>query len=55
MFNTWDHKLISCCNNDETKSALEINENSNILLIGCEGSADIELYQKLLIEGKKLI
>ena len=47
--------LISCCNNDETKSALEINENSNILLIGCEGSADIELYQKLLSEGKKLI
>ena len=47
--------LISCCNNDETKSALEINENSNILLIGCEGSADIELYQKLFYEGKKLI
>ena len=47
--------LISCCNNKETKSALEINENSNILLIGCEGSADIELYQKLLNEGKKLI
>ena len=47
--------LISCCNNEETKSALEINENSNILLIGCEGSADIELYQKLLSEGKKLI
>ena len=47
--------LISCCNNEESKSALEINENSNILLIGCEGSADIELYQKLLTEGKKLI
>ena len=47
--------LISCCNNDETKSALEINENSNILLICCEGSADIDLYQKLLSEGKKLI
>jgi len=47
--------LISCCNNDETKSALEINENSNILLIGCEGSADIDLYHKLLSEGKKLI
>jgi diaminopropionate ammonia-lyase len=47
--------LISCCNNEETKSALEINENSNILLIGCEGSTDIELYQKLLNEGKKLI
>ena len=47
--------LISCCNNEETKRALEINENSNILLIGCEGSADIDLYRKLLREGKKLI
>ena len=47
--------LISCCNNEETKRALELNENSNILLIGCEGSADIDLYQKLLSEGKKLI
>ncbi len=47
--------LISCCNNEETKSTLEINENSNILLIGCEGSADEELYKKLLEEGKKLI
>ena len=47
--------LISCCNTEETKNALEINENSNVLLIGCEGSADIDLYQKLLSEGKKLI
>ncbi len=47
--------LISCCNNEKAKSSLDINENSNILLIGCEGSADIELYQKLLNEGKKLI
>ncbi len=47
--------LVSCCNNKKTKSALDINENSNILLIGCEGSADVELYQRLLNEGKKLI
>ena len=47
--------LISCCNNEKTKSSLEINENSNILLIGCEGSADVEFYQKLLSEGKRLI
>ena len=47
--------LISCCNNEETKSDLKINENSNILLIGCEGSTDIDLYKKLLSEGKKLI
>ncbi len=47
--------LISCCNTEETKSALEIDRNSNILLIGCEGSTDIDLYQKLLSEGKRLI
>jgi len=47
--------LVSCCNNKKTKSALDITENSNILLIGCEGSADVELYQRLLNEGKKLI
>ena len=47
--------LISCCNNEETKSTLEIDKNSNILLIGCEGSADTKLYNKLLTEGKKLI
>ncbi len=47
--------LISCCNNEKKRITLEINENSNILLIGCEGSADMELYDKLLTEGKKFI
>ena len=27
-----------------------INENSNVLLFGCEGDADKDLYQKLLTE-----
>ena len=32
------------------KKKLDLNENSNILLFGCEGDADEELYQKLLNE-----
>ena len=33
------------------KKKLEINENSNILIIGCEGDADEELYMNLLSKG----
>ena len=29
--------------------------NSNILLIGCEGNADENLYDKLLVEGESQI
>ena len=47
--------LISCCNNEDIKNQLEINQSSNILLIGCEGDADKDLYKKLLDNGKKLI
>ena len=43
--------LISTCENDFVKKELEINENSNILIIGCEGDADVELYEKLLSKG----
>ncbi len=43
--------LIASCNNDEVKKKLDINMNSNILLIGCEGNADENLYNKLLSEG----
>ena len=45
--------LVSVCNNKKVKNRLEINENSNILLIGCEGDADNLLYEKLLKIGKK--
>ena len=38
-------------NNDvKIKKKLNLNENSNVLLFGCEGDADEELYQKLLTE-----
>ena len=43
--------LISTCENDFVKKELEINVNSNILIIGCEGDADVELYEKLLSKG----
>ena len=34
--------LIASCNNSDVKKKLDINMNSNILLIGCEGNADEE-------------
>ena len=43
--------LIASCKNNDIKEKLDINTNSNILLIGCEGNADENLYNKLLSEG----
>tara|TARA_B100000700_G_scaffold305884_1_gene380465 strand:+ start:59 stop:1195 length:1137 start_codon:yes stop_codon:yes gene_type:complete len=43
--------LIASCKNNDIKEKLDININSNILLIGCEGNADENLYNKLLSEG----
>jgi len=31
----------------------ELNENSNVLVIGCEGNADVKLYKQLLSKGRK--
>ena len=42
--------LISMSNDSEIREKINLNENSNILLFGCEGDADEELYQKLLTE-----
>ena len=42
--------LIGMNNYSEIKKKLNLNENSNVLLFGCEGDADEELYQKLLNE-----
>ena len=47
--------LIASCNNNDVKKKLDIDMNSNILLIGCEGNADENLYNKLLSEGIKQI
>ena len=42
--------LIASCNDEDIKNKLNLNSNSNILLIGCEGDTDQEMYQKLLKE-----
>jgi diaminopropionate ammonia-lyase len=42
--------LIGLSNDHEIKKKISLNENSNVLLFGCEGDADEELYQKLLSE-----
>jgi len=40
-------------NNTKTKKLIELNENSNVLVIGCEGNADVKLYKQLLSKGRK--
>ncbi len=42
--------LAGLCNDSEIKKKIDLNENSNVLIFGCEGDADEELYQKLLNE-----
>jgi len=42
--------LIGMYNDIEIRKKINLNENSNILVFGCEGDADEELYQKLLTE-----
>ena len=40
--------LIASCNDEYIKNKLKLNTNSNVLLIGCEGDTDQEMYNKLL-------
>ena len=40
--------LIASCENEEIKNKLQLNDKSNVLLIGCEGDTDQEMYQKLI-------
>jgi len=40
--------LAGLCNDAEIKKKISLNNQSNVLLFGCEGDADEELYQKLL-------
>ena len=42
--------LIASCNDQNIKSKLDLDIKSNVLLIGCEGDTDQEMYQKLLKE-----
>ncbi|MDC3126659.1 diaminopropionate ammonia-lyase [Candidatus Pelagibacter sp.] len=45
--------LIGVCNDYKTKKLIELNEKSNVLVIGCEGNADVKLYTQLLSKGRK--
>ncbi len=40
--------LIASCNDEKIKNKINLDSNSNVLLIGCEGDTDKEMYQKLL-------
>ena len=45
--------LVGVCNDTKIKKLIELNENSNVLVIGCEGNADVKLYKQLLSKGRK--
>ena len=45
--------LIGICNNKKTRKLINLNQNSNVLVIGCEGNADIKLYKQLLSNGRR--
>jgi diaminopropionate ammonia-lyase len=40
--------LITSCTDDKIKEKLKLNLKSNVLVIGCEGDTDKEMYQKLI-------
>ena len=40
--------LITSCADDKIKERLKLNLKSNVLVIGCEGNTDKEMYQKLI-------
>ena len=47
--------LIGSFNNKEYLDKLGLNEQSNVLLFGCEGLTDNAMYQKLLSDGLQKI
>ena len=40
--------LIASCKDKKIKEKLKLNKNSNVLLFGCEGDTDQEMYKKLV-------
>ncbi len=40
--------LITSCEDKKIKKKMNLNKNSNVLLIGCEGNTDEEMYQRLI-------
>ena len=45
--------LIGICKDKKTRKLIDLNQNSNVLVIGCEGNADVKLYKQLLSKGRK--
>ena len=45
--------LIGIWNDKKTRKLINLNQNSNVLVIGCEGNADVKLYKQLLSKGRK--
>ena len=40
--------LITSCEDQAIKEKLDLNEKSNVLVFGCEGDTDQEMYKKLI-------
>ena len=40
--------LIASCEDQKIKKELNLDSNSNVLVIGCEGDTDREMYEKLV-------
>ena len=40
--------LIAICEDEKKKEKIQLDKDSNILLIGCEGDTDKEMYEKLI-------
>mgnify|MGYP001340968692 CR=1 FL=1 len=40
--------LITSCEDEKIKEKIGLNKDSNVMLIGCEGDTDQEMYQKLI-------
>ena len=43
--------LIASCEDQNIKQRLKLDQNSNVLVIGCEGDTDKEMYQKLISQN----
>ena len=43
--------LIASCEDQNVKERLQLDQNSNVLIIGCEGDTDKEMYQKLISQN----
>ena len=43
--------LIASCEDQNIKQSLKLDQNSNVLVIGCEGDTDQEMYQKLISQN----